>query len=188
MSDPVLLAVATVVASDWAGRGGPRSQFVIACRDSEVLAIAEMGPSKGFDDAARRAALGAMVPLTDCGSFAYLADTTITIDGKPSDALLCLELAIVDAAAGAVGAKAHIAKYARTKKRFGTDSIDLDAFTELASPIFGELVGELATLWHLNGDSGRLGAMNVMSETGVHMTDVHPTLHADLERLLAQHA
>ena len=188
VSDSVLLAVATIVASDWAGRGGPRSQFVIACRDGDVLAIAEMEPSNRFDEPARRAALGAMVPLTECGSLAYLADTTITVDGKPSDALLCLELAIIDAAAGAVGAKAHIAKYTRKKKRFGTDSIDLDAFTELASPAYGELVGELATLWHLNGDSGRLGAMNVMSETGIQMTDVHPTLHADLERLLAQHA
>ncbi|HYN32675.1 MAG TPA: hypothetical protein VES40_08625 [Ilumatobacteraceae bacterium] len=188
MSDPVLLAVAAVVGSDWADRGGPRSEFVIACRDGEVLAIAEMAPSNRWDDAARRAALGALVPLTGCGSFGYVADTTITIGGKPGDALLCLELAIIDAAAGTVGAKTHIARYTRTKKRFGNDVIDLEAFTELASPAHGELVGELATLWHLDGDRGRLGAMNVMSETGVQMSDVHPALQADLERLLAQHA
>ena len=188
MSDPVLLAVAANVASHWAGRGGPRSELVIACRDGEVLAIAEMAVSRRWDDAARRGALGASVPLTVCSSFGYLADTTITVDGESGDALLCLELVIIDAAAGAVGAKAHIARYTRTKKRFGNDIIDLDAFTELASPAYGDLVGELAATWHLDGDRGRLGAMNVLSETGVQMSDVHPALQTDLERLLTQHA
>ncbi len=188
VSDPVLLAVVPSVASHWAGRGGPRSELAIACRDGEVLAIAEMAISKRWDDAARRGALGALVPLTGCDSFGYVADTTIAVEGESGDALLCLELVIIDAAAGAVGAKAHIAKYARTKKRFGNDVIDLDAFTELASPAYGELVGQLAAMWHLDGDRGRLGAMNVLSETGVQMSDVHPALHADLERLLTQHA
>jgi hypothetical protein len=188
VSDPVLLAVAAVVGSDWADRGGPRSEFAIACRDGEVLAIAEMGPSKRWDNAARRAALGALVPLTDCASFGYVADTTITADDQPGDALLCLELAIIDAAAGTVGAKTHIATYTRRTKRFGNDVIDLDAFTELVSPAYGALVGELATLWHVEGDRGRLGAMKVMSQTGVQMSDVHPALQADLERLLAQRA
>ena len=49
--------------------------------------------------------------------------------GESGDALLCLELVIIDAAAGAVGATAHIARYTRTKKRFGNDIIDLDALT-----------------------------------------------------------
>jgi hypothetical protein len=30
--------------------------------------------------------------------------------------------------------------------------------------------------------------MNILSETGVEMSDLHPALQADLERLLAQHA
>ncbi len=30
--------------------------------------------------------------------------------------------------------------------------------------------------------------MNVLSETGVQMSDVHPALQTDLERLLTQHA
>ncbi len=188
MSDPVLLAVAAVVASDWAGRGAPRSEVVVACRDGQVLAIAEMAPGKRWDDAARRATLGALVPLTCCDTFGYIADTTITVDGKPAEALLCLELAIIDAAAGAVGAKVHLAKYTRKKKRFGNDVIDLEAFTELASPAFGDFVGELSTLWQLDGDGGRLGAMNVMSEAGVQMSDVHPALQAELERILDQHA
>jgi hypothetical protein len=185
VSDPVLLAVAANVASRWAGRGGPRSEVVIACRDGELLAIAEMAVSKRWDDAGRRAALGALVPLTGCGSFGYVADTTISVQGESGDALLCLELVIIDAAAKAVGAKAHMARYTRTKKRFGSDVVVLDAFTELASPAYGDLVGELAATWHLDGDRGRLGAMNILSETGVQMSDVHPALRADLERLLA---
>jgi hypothetical protein len=188
VSDSILLAVAANVASHWAGRGGPRSEIVIACRDGEVLAIAEMAISKRWDDAGRRAALGALVPLTACGSFGYVADSTITVDGESGDALLCLELVIIDAAARVVGAQAHIARYTRTKKRFGNDVIDLAEFTELASPAYGELVGELAAVWHLEGDRGRLGAMNILSETGVEMSDLHPALQADLERLLAQHA
>ncbi len=188
MSDPILLAVAADVASHWAGQGGPRSEFVIACRDGEVLAVAEMVVSRRWDDAGRRAALGALVPLTGCCSFGYVADTTITVEDAPSDALLCLELVIVDAAAGTVGAKTHVARYTRAKKRFGNDVVHLEAFTQLESAAYGELVAELAATWHLDGDRGRLGAMNILSETGVQMSDVHPSLQADLEGLLTQHA
>jgi len=188
VSDPCLLAAAANVASHWAGRGGPRSELVIACRDGEVLAVAEMAISKSWDDAGRRAALGALVPLTGCSTLGYIADTTITDDGGSRDALLCLELVIIDAAAKAVGAKAHIARYARTRKRFGNDVIALDAFIELTSPEYGDLVGDLASTWHLQGDRGRLGAMNILSKTSVQMSDVHPALQADLERLLQQHS
>ena len=159
-----------------------------ACNDGELLAVAEMAFSSRWDDAGRRAALGALVPLTRCGSFGYVADTNITVDGRSSDGLLCLELVVVDAAAGVVGAKVHMAPYVRTKKRFGKDAISIDAFVEFESPAFGGFVGELATLWNLEGDRGRLGAMNVLSETGVEMSDVHPALQADLEQLLVQHA
>ena len=110
---------------------------------AKVLAIAEMAVSRRWDDAARRGALGALVPLTVCSSFGYLADTTITVDGESGDALLCLELVIIDAAAGAVGAKAHIARYTRTKKRFGNDIIDLDAFTEPASGVLSQQTFEV---------------------------------------------
>ena len=95
-------------------------------------------------------------------------------------------MVIIDPATGAVGAKTHLARYTRTKKRFGNDVIDLGSFVELTSPAYGEVVGELAATWHLDGDRGRLGAMNVLSETGVQMSDVHPALRADLELLLTQ--
>lgn len=188
MSDPILLAVATNVASHWAGDGGPRSEFAIACRDGEVLAIAEMAVSEQWDDAGRRAALGALVPLTSCNSFGYIADTRVTVDGQSGDALICLELVIIDAPARTVGAKVYTARYTRTKKRLRNDVVDIGPFTELASPAFGELIGDLAATWHLEGDRGRLGAMNVLSETGVEMSDMHPAIRAELEDLLAQQA
>ena len=186
----MLLNVAGNIASHWADRGGPRSEFAVACRDGSVLAIAEMGDTERWDDAARRAALGALVPLTGCDSLGYIADTTISVDGLPGDALLCLELVIIDAAAAAaaVGAKVHVAPYSRTKKRFGKDVIAVGAFGELDAPAFGAFVGELAATWHLEGEGGRLGAMNILSETGIEMSDVHPAMQAELEGLLSQHA
>ncbi len=188
MSDPVLLATAALIASHWADDGGQPTEFAIACRDGVVLAIAELEVGKRWDDAARRAALGALVPVTECTSFGYLADTTVGVDGRTGDALLCLEVAIIDRTARAVGIKAHTASYCRKKKRFGTDVVDLDVFTELESPVVGGLIDELAAIWHLEGDQGRLGALNVLSETGIRMSDMHPSILADLEGLLAQHA
>lgn len=188
MSDPTLLAIATEVAAHWAGDGGPRSEYGIACRDGEVLAIAEMAILQRWDDAERRAALGALVPLTGCESFGYVADTTVNVGGQETDAVLLLEVAIIDRAAGAIGAKVYTASYARTKKRFRNDEVIIEPFVELTAPAFGGLVSELAATWQLEGDSGRIGALNLLSETGAIMSDTHPTVRADLERLLAQQA
>ena len=188
MSDPALLAAASDVAFHWATQGGPRSEFAIACHDGEVLAIADIPVNNRWDDAGRRAALGALLPLTKCTSFGYIADTTVTVDGEPSDALLCLELVRIDGSTGAIGAKTHMARYHRSKKRFGKDTIDVNAFVELTSAAYGALVEELTTVWHLDGDRGRLGAMTILSETGVNMFDVHPALQTELEDLLARQA
>lgn len=188
MSNPSLLSVATTISTDWAQRGGPPSEFAIACCDDAAVGIVEMPVDRRWDDAARRATLGALAPLTRCGTFGYIADTTATIAGRPGDALLLLELEIVDAVERTVGAKVHMAPYRRSTKRFGKDLIQLDGFGQCESPIFGGMVDELMSTWHLTDDRGRLGAMNILSETGAQLSDLHPTIQQELEALLAQSA
>lgn len=188
MSNPTLLAVATTIAADWAQRGGPRSEFAIACRGDALSAVVEMEVGQRFDDAGRRAALGAVVPMTRCSTFGYLADATATVDGRPGDALLLVELEIVDAAERTVGAKVYMASYWRSKKRFGKDVVGVDAFGPCNAPAFGDMISEITTIWHLDDDAGRLGAMNVLSETGAQLSDLDPAVQTELELLLAQPA
>jgi len=76
-----LVDAAYAVASHWAADGGQAMEFSIACRGDGLLTIAEMKVAPRWDDAGRRAALGALARLTQCSVFGYLADSTRTISG-----------------------------------------------------------------------------------------------------------
>jgi len=92
---------------------------------------------------------------------------------------------IVDAAEKVVGARAHMALFARQKKRFGKDVVEVGAFETLEHAQFGTFVEELTAAW--NVADGRIGTINILMKTGATLSDVHPAPQAELDELLANH-
>lgn len=50
--------------------------------------MVQLPPTKRLGDANRRAVLGALAVATDCSVLGYVTDTNLTIDGRPTEALL----------------------------------------------------------------------------------------------------
>jgi len=176
--------VADDVARKWAGRGGPPTEYAIACGGGTLLGLASMDVSAKWTDEARRGGLGALARATGCETFGYVADSHVTIDGRPTEGLLCLELAIVDFGERAADAAAYFARYTRQKRRFGHDAITIQPMERLESETFGDLARHLMLTWEFVGDPGRVKALKILSGMNAHVDIVDRALQQEIAGLM----
>lgn len=184
MPDAVPHLVANDVAREWAGAGGPDTEYAIACRDGSLLALAALEVTARWDDNARRAGLGVLGPVSECGSFGFLTDTTASVNGHRVSGLLCLELSVIDFGSRSVDVAVFFAPYVRAVKRFGRDIIQIGGMDRLDTDEHQDITRQLMLTWDFSGAEGKSRGIKMLQGMNAHLNLIDPSLKQEIAGLI----